>query len=292
MANTDEQLGLAAVVRAALTPLPKDEWLPGWAALGATGFLGCLVPKVSGGLGLRFADTIPAFTETGRAALAGPLVETCVLGPLLLPERYHGPLARGELRVSARIGDTVYAPDADAADLLVVERPGGLLEAFQASSVRLTPRPGLDPRRRLFSVSTEAPGIRLGTRVAALPALRIATVAVAAQLVGLARHLCAVAGLPPGGAECASALVDEAATVAGDHEARPEDEVVRAVSAAKAAAGEAAAEAAHAIQRQGARGHDIWVARVWSLGSAYGDTGLHRARLRAASLGIPELYRR
>ncbi|WP_061299914.1 hypothetical protein [Herbidospora cretacea] len=292
MAFTDEQLGLAAVVRAALSPLPKDVRLPGWDALTATGFLGCLVPVESGGLGLRFADTVPAFAETGRVALPGPLVETCVLGPLLLPERFHGPIARGEVRVSARIGDTVYAPDADAADLLVAERPGGLLEAVPSSSVRLTPSPGLDPHRRLFSVSIEHPGIPLGTRTAALPALRIATVAVAAQLVGLARHLCAATGLPTGGADCAGSLVYEAAVIAGDHESRTESEVVRAVSAAKAAAGEAAAEAAHAILRQGTRGHDLWVARVWSLGSAYGDTGLHRARLRAASLGNPELYRR
>ncbi|WP_062348380.1 hypothetical protein [Herbidospora yilanensis] len=291
MAYTDEQLGLAAQVRAALLSPPADARLPGWDALGATGFLGCLVSPVSGGLGLRFADTVPAFAETGRVALPGPLVETCVLGALLLPERFHAPLARGELRVSARIGDTVYAPDADAAGLLVVERPGGVLEALPPSSVRLTPRPGLDPARRLFSVSTERPGIPLGTRVAALPALRVATVAVAAQLVGLARHLCAVAGLPPDAADFAGSLVYEAAVVAGDHSS-PEGEVVRAVSAAKAAAGEAAAEAAHTILRHGPRGHDLWVARVWSLGSAYGDTGLHRARLRAARLGNPELYRR
>ncbi|GAB1824506.1 hypothetical protein [Herbidospora sp. RD11066] len=291
MAHTDLQLGLAAVVRSALSA-PSAAPEAGWEALCGTGFPGCLVPVASGGLGLRFADTVPAFAETGRAALSGPLVETCVLGPLLLPERFHGALARGGLRVSARIGDTVYAPDADSADILVVERPGGLLEAVQASCVRLTPRPGLDPRRRLFSVSIETPGIRLGTRVEALPALRLATVAVAAQLVGLARHLRAVAGLSPDAAECAGALVDEAAIIAGDHRHRPESEVVRAVSAAKAAAGEVAAEAAHAIQRQGTRGHDLWVARVWSLGSAYGDTGLHRARLRAASLGNPELYRR
>ncbi|WP_062441616.1 hypothetical protein [Herbidospora daliensis] len=292
MAYTDEQLGLAAQVRAALLAPPADARLPGWDALAATGFLGCLVSPASGGLGLRFADTVPAFAETGRAALPGPLVETCVLGALLLPERFHGPLARGELRVSARIGDAVYAPDADAAGLLVVERPGGVLEALPPASVRLTPRPGLDPARRLFSVATERPGLPLGTRVSALPALRIATVAVAAQLVGLARHLCAVADLPPGAADCAGSLVYDAAIVAGDHESRAEGEVVRAVSAAKAAAGEAAAEAAHAILRHGSRGHDLWVARVWSLGSAYGDTGLHRARLRAARLGIPELYRR
>ncbi|GLX92083.1 hypothetical protein [Herbidospora sp. NBRC 101105] len=291
MAYTDQQLGLAALVRAALLPSLGDPRPPGWDTLAATGFLGCLVSPVSGGLGLRFADTVPAFAETGRAALPGPLVETCVLGALLLPERFLGPLARGELRVSARIGDTVYAPDADAAGLLIVERPGGVLEAHPPSSVRLTPRPGLDPARRLFSVSTERPGIPLGTRVAALPALRIATVAVAAQLVGLARHLCAVADLPSGAAECAGSLVDEAAVVAGDH-SLPEGEIVRAVSAAKAAAGEAAAEAAHTILRHGPRGHDLWVARVWSLGSAYGDTGLHRARLRAARLGNPELYRR
>jgi alkylation response protein AidB-like acyl-CoA dehydrogenase len=149
-------------------------------------------------------------------------------------------------------------------------------------------------------------------------AVRRATVAVAAQLIGLARHLLETTvayartrkqfGTPIGGFQAVKHRLADVA-IAVDFAAplvyaaalsvdadRPSAD--RDVSAAKATAGEAAALAARAaLQVHGAIGYTdeldlrFWLTRVWSLASAYGDTGLHRSRLRAAILGTPELRR-
>lgn len=330
--------------------------LPAWPQLAEIGFFGLLVPVRHEGLGLGLTDAILAFEETGRAALPGPVVETTAVAPALLAARADLPvgaggastagvldgddllsrLAAGELRVSVRLGDQVYAPDADLADLLIVERDGEL-HAVPSGSVRLTPQSGVDPVRRLFSVTVHPPAgsnesaARLAgdpacaqwLEAAAVPARRRATVAVAAQLVGLARHLLETSSEYAksrrhfGAAtesfqavkhqladiaiaiDFAAPLVYAAAmAVDGGYPWRSDAEVGRAVSAAKATAGEAAARAAQvALQVHGAIGYTdeldlrLWLARVWSLGSAYGDTGVHRARLRAAILGTPELRR-
>ncbi|MEZ0076860.1 acyl-CoA dehydrogenase family protein [Planotetraspora sp. GP83] len=343
-AFTDDQLALASTVREVLTEhcpatavrhagqaAPRDERLPAWPQLAEIGFFGMLVPEAYDGLGLGLADAILAFEETGRAALPGPVVETAAVAPALLgDDALLARLAGGGLRVSVRLGDQVYAPDADLADLLVVERHGEL-HAVSAGSVRLTPQAGVDPVRRLFSVAFGSPeavdgGKReLGRRLDATAAhpLRTATVAVAAQLVGLARHLLETSveyaksrkqfGAPIGSfqavkhqlADVAIAIdfaapLVYAAALAVDRASgtAAAGGVDRAVSAAKATAGEAATRAARvALQVHGAIGYTgeldlrLWLARVWSLASAYGDTGVHRSRLRAAILGTPHLTR-
>ncbi|MFD0855784.1 acyl-CoA dehydrogenase family protein, partial [Actinomadura adrarensis] len=87
------------------------------------------------------------------------------------------------------------------------------------------------------------------------------------------------------GLEFAAPLVYRAAYSVG-HEASTAS---RDVSAAKNAAGEAAHRAARtALQVHGAIGYTdeldlhLWLNRVWALRSAWGDEGLHRARLHEA----------
>ncbi|GAA0384108.1 acyl-CoA dehydrogenase [Acrocarpospora corrugata] len=346
-AFTDDQLVLGSTVRQVLAEhCPAravreagrtGERLPGWPQLARIGMFGMLVAERHDGLGLRLADTILAFEEAGRAALPGPVVETAVIAPGLLPDDLQDRLVKGSLRVSVRLGDQVYAPDADLADLLIVEHDGAI-HVLSSDEVRLTPQPGVDPVRRLFSVAAKASrgdssrGDGVRSRAQAVPVLRAATVAVAAQLIGLARHLLEASvahaktrtqfGAPIGSfqavkhqlADVAIAIdfaaphVYAAAVAISDGQgetdnlraakAAGEADILRAVSAAKAAAGEAAALAARAaLQVHGAIGYTeeldlrLWLARVWSLTSAYGDTALHRARLRAAILGDPELRR-
>ncbi|MEU4835002.1 acyl-CoA dehydrogenase family protein, partial [Streptosporangium sp. NPDC023615] len=148
--------------------------------------------------------------------------------------------------------------------------------------------------------------------VATAPAVRAVTVAVAAQLVGLARHLldASVAhaltrrqfGVPIGSFQAVKHLLADvavavefaaplvcAAAVAVD---RDLPAAGRDVAAAKAGAGEAAELAARtALQVHGAMGYTeeldlhLWLARVWSLSAAHGGTALHRSRLRTAILG-------
>lgn len=301
-AFTDDQLALAATVRDVLRAHCPPESLrtergPAWAQLAALGFFSVLVPADADGLGLELIDLIPALEETGRACLPGPVVETAVAAPYLL----HGTpeLAKlGSLRVTVRFDGHPHVPDADLADLLVIGR-----RLVSRDAVRLAPRPGADPCRKLFDVAydewTELPG-------SATRALRGATVATAAQLIGVARHLLDTTvdyarartqfGRPIGAfqavkhqladvaiaVEFAAPLVHRAALSLD----RPSGE--RDASAAKAAAGEAAVLAARtALQAHGAIGytHELdlrfWLARAWSLSAAYGGTAEHRARVRA-----------
>ncbi|WP_204046154.1 acyl-CoA dehydrogenase family protein [Acrocarpospora phusangensis] len=323
-ALTDDQLVLGSTVRRVLAEhCPAravreagraGERLPGWAQLAEIGLFGMLVAR--GGDGLGLADAILAFEEAGRAALPGPVVETAVIAPGLLPDDLLDRLAGGSLRVSVRLGHQVYAPDADLADLLIVEQDG-VVRVLASDEVRLTPQPGVDPVRRLFSVA--AAPVRGGgvlSRARTVPVLRAATVAVAAQLIGLARRLLeeSVARakahdqvfpvLKHRLADVAIAIdfaaphVYAAAVAVDDQPRLGETELLRAVSAAKASAGEAASLAARAaLQVHAPPGYDddldlrLWLARVWSLASAYGDTGVHRARLRSAVLGTSELHR-
>ncbi|GII89800.1 acyl-CoA dehydrogenase family protein [Sinosporangium siamense] len=323
---SDHQLAFAASVREVLEArCPASavraageggERLPGWAHLAKLGFFGMLVATEQGGLGLRLIDAVPALEETGRAALPGPVVETAVAAAGVLGGDRAAALADGSLRVSARLGDQTYLPDADLADLLVVQHAGAL-HVLRPDEVRLMPQPAIDPVRRLFAVRLDG-ALRTRGSPAGTAAGRV-TVAVSAQLIGLARHLLDATGIYAGtrthtdgplgsrqdaeralagvamAIEIAAPTVHRAA-VALDTAAPTAD---RDVSAAKAAAGEAAERAARtALRVHGASGYSreldlrLWLTRVWALSSAYGGTELHRARLRAAVLGSPELRRR
>ncbi|MEV4379549.1 acyl-CoA dehydrogenase family protein [Streptosporangium sp. NPDC049644] len=321
-AFTDDQLALAATVREVLAAhcparAARTERTPAWSRLAEIGLFGLLVPEEHDGLGLGLLDAVLAFEETGRVALPGPVAETAVAAPVLLAgDPVLGKLAAGSLRVSVRIGDQVYSPDADLADLLVVERDG-VPYAVTPGRARLTPQPGVDRSRRLFAVDFDAESgvgsdgvTRLTAPVA--PAVRAVTVAVAAQLVGAARHLLETSvghaltrrqfGVRIGAFQAVKHLLADvavavefaaplvyAAAFAVDRELPTAG---RDVAAAKAAAGEAAELAARtALQVHGAIGYTeeldlhLWLARVWSLSAAYGGTALHRSRLRAEILG-------
>ncbi|MGV9773587.1 acyl-CoA dehydrogenase family protein [Streptosporangium sp. NPDC003464] len=319
-AFTDDQLALAAAVRQVLrvhcpAAAVRDGRTAAWPQLAGIGLFGLLVPAEHGGLGLGLVDAVLPFEEAGRAALPGPVAETAVAAPLLLAgDPVLDKLAAGSLRVSVRIGDQDYSPDADLADLLIVEREG-VPYAVRPDTARLTPQPGVDRARRLFGVEFRD-GTRL--RAGAAPAARAMTVTVAAQLIGAARHLLDTTvgyartrrqfGSPIGSFQAVKHQLAEVA-IAVDFAAplvyaaafavdRDLPTVDRDVSAAKAAAGEAAELAARtALQVHGAIGYTgeldlgLWLARVWSLSAAYGGTALHRSRLREAILGVPVLRR-
>ncbi|ROO83493.1 hypothetical protein EDD29_0996 [Actinocorallia herbida] len=307
-----------ALVRAARTD-PAVRRGDAWAALAGLGLLGATVPEDQGGLGLTPLDTVLAWVEVGRACVPGPLVETAVAAPLLLPKGspWLERIAAGEAAVSVRCAENPYLLDADVADLLL------LPEEATASPVALD---SADGTRRLFTVAGEtAPG---GT------AADHASVAVSAQLLGLGDHLldAAVAyaaqrrqfGKAIGsfqavkhlladvavGLRFAEPLVHRAAYSlahpgpvpgspgeagssqrpgTGPHGYSPD--IARDVSAAKVAVAEAAHRAARvALQVHGAIGYTdeldlhLWLSRVWALVPAWGDPGFHRARMRAALL--------
>ncbi|MFG1702188.1 acyl-CoA dehydrogenase family protein [Nonomuraea sp. M3C6] len=306
---TDEQLALGATVRDVLRAhcppaALRSERRPAWEQLAALGFFGLLLPPEDDGLGLELADILPALEETGRACLPGPVVETAVAAPYLLAGTPK--LASGAVCVSVLLPGQVYAPAADLADLLVVARADGL-RLVTKESVRLAPRPGVDPGRPLFEVAFDESSV-LGCSV--VPALRRATVATAAQLIGVARELLDVTvgyarvrtqfGAAIGSFQAVkhqladvAVAVDFAAPLVYRAALSVDGPTAsRDVSAAKAAAGEAAVLAARvALQVHGAIGYTeeldlrFWLARAWSLSAAYGTTAAHRTRLRTAILG-------
>ncbi|MFI7444121.1 acyl-CoA dehydrogenase family protein [Nonomuraea indica] len=318
-AFTPDQLALAQTVRDVLTAhcpprALRTGRLPAWDRLAEVGFFGLLVPPEADGLGLGLTDALPALEETGRACLPGPVVETAVAAPYLLPGLPK--LASGEIRVAVLPPGAAFAPDADLADLVVVARPGGA-RLVSRDSVRLTPRPGADPCRPLFDVAyTGSTPLERPLE----PALLRATVATAAQLIGVARRLLELSveyartrrqfGAPIGSFQAVKHLLADVAiavsfaaplvhraAVSADAQERdaPEpgggDTAWRDARTAKAAAGEAAVLAARsALQTHGAIGYTeeldlrFWLARAWSLSAAYGGAAEHRAAVRAAVL--------
>jgi alkylation response protein AidB-like acyl-CoA dehydrogenase len=277
---------------------------PAWRALTEVGLLGAHIAEEHGGLGLSPVDTVLAYEETGRFAMPGPLVETAVAAPALLrddPARLER-IASGALVVSARPADAPYFPDADLADLLLVAGPGDEAGITEESS--LTRHGSVDSTRPLFTASlpvTESAHGRAAFDRAAL--------ATAAQLLGLGRRLCEDAvgyakqrhqfGKAIGSFQAVKHLLADVAVGlefaappvyrAAYSLAHDTPTASRDVSAAKNAAGEAAHRAARtALQVHGAIGYTdeldlhLWLNRVWALRAAWGDEGLHRARLRDA----------
>ncbi|WP_433326570.1 acyl-CoA dehydrogenase family protein [Spirillospora sp. CA-294931] len=274
---------------------------PVWQALADVGLLGAHVPEEYGGLGLTPVDTVLAYEETGRFAVTGPVVETAVVAPPLVPADRLPGIVAGGLVVSARPG-TGLLPHADTAALLVVEA-GRDTVVVEPEKAVLTPRPSIDPSRPMFAddlPSGSVPGA----------AFDHAAVAVSAQLVGLGRRLCAETVAYAGrrhqfgravgsfqavkhrladvavGLEFAAPLVYKAAFTLS-----PRD-----VSAAKVAAGRAAHQAARAaLQVHGAIGYteelDLHrrLKRVWALRTEWGDERFHKARIRAALYGCSEI---
>jgi alkylation response protein AidB-like acyl-CoA dehydrogenase len=270
-----------------------------WAALGAMGVLGALVPETAGGLGLTVLDVVLLAEEAGRAALPEPFVEHVLVGaPLIATEA----VASGAEVIAA--GDPLV-PYASAADWLLVE--GALV---RGSNATIEPRASVDASRRLGAVS-ERTVDRVLVEDEHGAAFDRGALGTAAQLLGLADSLLVTTveyvcqrhqfGVPVGSfqalkhkladvrvaLEFARPLVYRAAysLTHGDPDASVH------VSMAKARAGDAAALAArHALQCHGAIGysyeHDLhlWIKRVWALGASWGDAAWHRERVARAIL--------
>ncbi|GAA2574947.1 acyl-CoA dehydrogenase family protein [Actinomadura fulvescens] len=309
---TEDQRLLAETVREVLDKACPPETVraaeeaerpgPAWKALAEVGVLGAHIPEELGGLGLTPLDTVLAYEETGWYAVPGPLVETAVAAPLLVPADHLERVAAGELIVSARPACSPYLPDADLAGLLVA---GTTVVAPEQAT--LTRHLSVDASRHLFTDDLRAgPGGDAPFDQAALMT--------AAQLVGLGRRLREEAVGYAGqrrqfgrvigsfqalkhqladvaiALEFAAPLVHRAAYALTRHAPTAS----RDVSAARTAASRAAHRAARtALQVHGAIGYTdeldlrMWLNRVWALRAAWGDDGLHRARLRAALLGDP-----
>ncbi|MGW1024431.1 acyl-CoA dehydrogenase family protein [Streptomyces sp. NPDC002577] len=303
----------SAVVRA----WASGDTAPGralWARLAETGVFALAVPEQHDGLGVLSVELTVAFTELGRHAVPGPLVETVAAAALLdrlgdaaaaaawLPGIASGKTAASLCLLSP---GSPYALDADAADAVFVVDGDTVRLAESAGPVQ----PSADPARRLSrplggTVLTKGPEVA----AAAAHAADVAALTTAAQALGLGRTLLARTveyarqrtqfGVAIGSFQAvkhrlADALIAlefaqpliHAAALAFAADAASTG---REIAAAKVSACEAAYTAARtALQLHGALGYteeldlSLWIRKARALRSAWGTPAVCRARVLA-----------
>jgi alkylation response protein AidB-like acyl-CoA dehydrogenase len=311
---TDDQLAFRDAVRELLAKecppaVVRDAWAARageldrglWSSLEAMGVLAVLVPAEEGGLGLDECALVPILEETGRAAVPHPVVEAAMIAAPL------GVDTTGRIVTSTLGGLAPCLLDADA---VVVEHSGALV-LVESSDSAVEAVPTVDSGRRAGRfVGAAAGGVVLtDDPVAVALAFDRGTLGVAAQLVGLARTMVALAvrhvidrhqfGVPVGSfqavkhhlADAALAIEFAAPAVARAawSTARRDPTRSRDVSMAKALAGDAASVAGRAaLQCHGAIGytveHDLhlFLKRSWALERAWGGRTFHADRVAAA----------
>ena len=311
--------------------------VPGlWAKLAELGVPGLLVPEAQHGMGMDEIDAVLLYEELGRAALAEPVIATAAVAvPMVtalaeLPQReaWLERIARGDAIVAAGHEVSPFVADADAADLLLLQR-GDAVHAVDPGRAQKVREPANDPSRRLFSVSFEATRetcVADGAEGRALwaAALDRGALACAAQQLGVTDHLVETAvayagqrqqfGVPIGSFQAVKhmlANVKVALEYARPVVYRAAHSVAKGLadrslhaSMAKLAASQAALLAARvALQVHGAIGYTweqdlhIWMRRAWSLEQAWGLGSFHRKRVAdvilepGAGIGPGETFR-
>ncbi|MEV6162238.1 acyl-CoA dehydrogenase family protein [Streptomyces sp. NPDC052052] len=316
-ARTLDALLTAGDIPAAVRSWSAGDHGPGravWARLAEAGVFALAVPEQHGGFGVMPLELTVAFTELGRHAVPGPLVETVAAAALLdrlgddhqAAARLPG-IASGKTVASlclTALGP--YALDADAADAVFVVDGDTLRAAGEPGPVQ----PSADPGRRLSrpsagTVLAQGPSVA----AAAAYAADVAALATAAQALGVGRALLARTveyvkqrtqfGVAIGSfqavkhrladtlvaLEFAEPLVHGAALAL----AADDEDAGRDIAAAKVTAGEAAHLAARtALQLHGAIGYtdeldlSLWIRKARPLRDAWGTPAACRARVLAA----------
>ena len=303
-ASIDAALG-GADVPAAIRAWKKGDTAPGravWARLGELGVTALAVPEESDGIGAHPVDLVVAVERLGRWCVPGPVAESLAVAPVLLAgDDRAASLASGELIATVAMPPAVpRAVDADFAGLVLLAGDGTVSDAKPVGA-----HESVDPCRRLFDVSGSG-----GSRPADVSrAYDFGALATAAQLVGAGQAMLDLSvdyakqrsqfGRVIGSyqaikhkladvhiaLELARPLVYGAALSLADHS----PDAARDVSAAKAAASDAALLSARAsLQTHGAIGYTAehvlsqWLLRVQALRSAWGDPTSHRRRVLEA----------
>ena len=303
-ASIDAALG-AADVPAAVRAWADGDTAPGrkvWNQLADLGVPALAVAEEFDGLAAHPVDLVVACERLGRWCVPGPVTESIAVAPVLLAtDGRSTALASGELIATVALPPVVpWAVDADAAGLVLLAADGAVTDATAGEH-----HESVDPSRRLFTVTTA--GASQPADVAR--AFEFGALATAAQLVGAGqtmldmtveyakqrsqfgrligsyqaiKHKLADAHIA---LELARPLLYGAALALAEHS----PDTARDVSAAKAAAADAALLSARAsLQTHGAIGytteHDLsqWLLRVQALRSAWGDPTFHRRRVLEA----------
>lgn len=187
-----------------------------WAKLAEQGYTGIIFPEEFGGVGLGIVELILLMEEAGRALLPGPFFSTVVMAGSLLDSlatreqklKYLAPICRGEARATVAFfepngswdladvrlnaangrlhGEKLFVPDAAVADWIVVVAQNGVFVVdSKVPGVLIKPMLGMDLTRKLYSVRFDnVPAEKLGETAALTAPRGIATVALAAEMVG------------------------------------------------------------------------------------------------------------
>lgn len=310
----DQQRDFAASIDAALgaadLPAAVRAWGDGdtaparkvWAQLADLGVTALMVPEKYDGIDAHPIDLVVALERLGRWGVPGPVAESIAVAPILLADDERSTaLASGELIATVALPPLVpRAVDADAAGLILVADNAQVWDGVAGQQ-----HESVDPSRKLFDVS--ASGDPQSADVAR--AFEFGALATAAQLVGAGQALLDASveyakqrsqfGTIIGtyqaikhkladvliAVELARPLVYGAALSLGTES----PDAARDVSAAKAAAADAALLAARsALQTHGAIGftqeHDLslLLVRVQALRPAWGDPTWHKRRVLEA----------
>ncbi|OBI66355.1 acyl-CoA dehydrogenase family protein [Mycobacterium sp. E796] len=300
-ASIDAALG-AADLPGAVRAWSAGDTAPGrkvWEQLSNLGVTALAVPEKFDGIEAHPVDLVVAIERLGRWCVPGPVTESIAVAPILLASDDHAErcagLASGEL--IATVAMPPHAPravDADTAGLVLLATDEGVTEAQAGEGHR-----SVDPSRRLYDITPTGDAWHADVK----RAYEFGALATAAQLVGAAEALL-------NGAVDYAKQRSQFGRVIGSYQAikhkladvhiaielarpllygaaltvEPRD-----VSAAKAAASDAALLAARAsLQTHGAIGftqeHDLslWLLRVQALRSAWGTPEAHRRRVLEA----------
>lgn len=303
-ASIDAALG-AADLPAAVRAWADGDTGPGrkvWAQLADLGVTALMVPEEHGGIGAHPVDLVVALERIGRWNVPGPVAESLAVAPILLGDDGRGAaLASGELIATVALAPLVpRAVDANIVGLTLLAEGGVVQDASVGAG-----HESVDPSRTVFEVTASGPA-----RAAAVArAFEFGALATSALLVGAAQAMLDTSveyakqrsqfGSVIGSyqaikhkladvliaVELARPLLYGAALSLADESA----DTARDVSAAKAAAAEAALVAARSsLQTHGAIGftqeHDLslLLLRVQALRPAWGDPGWHRRRVLEA----------
>ena len=307
-ASIDAALG-AADVPAAVRAWAEGDTTPArkvWSALTDLGVTALAVPEKYDGIEAHPVDLVVAMERLGRWCVPGPVTESIAVAPILLACQEEwadrsASLAAGELIATVALPPSVpRAVNADFAGLTLLAQDGRVSDASVGEG-----HESVDLSRQLFDVT--ATGDAKDADVAL--AYEFGALATAAQLVGAGQAMLDMSveyakqrsqfGRVIGGyqavkhkladvhiaVELARPLVYGAALSLADGS----PDIARDVSAAKAAASDAALLAARSsLQTHGAIGftseHDLslWLLRVQALHSAWGDPTSHRRRVLEA----------